>query len=313
MNKFKSVKEVSKMKKNFCVISDGSCDLPDDIIKENDIDVVHFLVSFDGSQYKKEGIEIELNEFYQRMVDEPATYPMTAAPSPQDFYTLFERRAKEGLDILCICISSKLSSSLQSALIAKEMLKETYPDIRTEVLNSLSCTLMQGAYVLEVCRLRDSGLTLDETIEEMQNLIKSGRILFTVGNLDYLHHGGRIGKVTSIAGTLLNVKPLITLEDGEIHSSGIKRGRKNSLNGVIDLLLSYLKDYQCRPEDCTILIGYCHDANEGKAFQEMTASRLKQIYGTASPLPLCQIGATIGVHAGPYSIGYGLIQKSRRI
>ena len=280
------------MKKNFCVISDGSCDLPDDIIKENDIDVVHFLVSFDGSQYKKEGIEIELNEFYQRMVDEPATYPMTAAPSPQDFYTLFERRAKEGLDILCICISSKLSSSLQSALIAKEMLKETYPDIRTEVLNSLSCTLMQGAYVLEVCRLRDSGLTLDETIEEMQNLIKSGRILFTVGNLDYLHHGGRIGKVTSIAGTLLNVKPL---------------------SGVIDLLLSYLKDYQCRPEDCTILIGYCHDANEGKAFQEMTASRLKQIYGTASPLPLCQIGATIGVHAGPYSIGYGLIQKSRRI
>lgn len=189
------------MKKNFCVISDGSCDLPEDIVKKKEIEIVHFLVSFDGNEYKKEGVEIELSEFYQRMVDEPNTYPMTAAPSPQDFYTLFERRAKEGSDILCVCISTKLSSSLQSARIAKEMLKDAYPDIRVEVLNSLSCTLMQGAYLLEVCRLRDKGCTLDETIEVMQKLIKSGRILFTVGNLDYLHHGGRIGKVTAIAIT----------------------------------------------------------------------------------------------------------------
>lgn len=300
------------MKKNFCVISDGSCDLPEEIVKKKEIDIVHFLVSFDGNEYKKEGIEIELSEFYQRMVDEPNTYPMTAAPSPQDFYTLFERRAKEGSDILCVCISTKLSSSLQSARIAKEMLKDTYPDIRVEVLNSLSCTLMQGAYLLEVCRLRDKGCTLDETIEVMQKLIKSGRILFTVGNLDYLHHGGRIGKVTAIAGTLLNVKPLITLEDGEIHSSGIKRGRKSSLNGVIDLLISYLKEYCCTPNDCTILIGYCHNAKEAESFRDMTMERLKNIFGAISPLPLCRIGATIGVHAGPYSIGYGIIQRSDR-
>ena len=300
------------MKKNFCVISDGSCDLPEDIVKKKEIDIVHFLVSFDGNQYKKEGVEIELSEFYQRMVDDPNTYPMTAAPSPQDFYTLFERRAKEGSDILCVCISTKLSSSLQSALIAKEMLKDTYPDIRVEVLNSLSCTLMQGAYLLEVCRLRDKGCTLDETIAVMQKLIKSGRILFTVGNLDYLYHGGRIGKVTAVAGTFLNVKPLITLEDGEIHSSGIKRGRKSSLNGVIDLLISYLKEYCCTPDDCTILIGYCHNIKEAESFRDMTMERLKNIFGAISPLPLCRIGATIGVHAGPYSIGYGIIQRSDR-
>lgn len=301
------------MKKHFCIISDGSCDLPDDMIKEKEIDIVHFLVSFDGKQYKKEGIELNLNEFYQRMIDDPKTYPMTAAPSPQDFYTLFERRAKENLDILCICISTKLSSSLQSAQIAKEMLKETYPGTRVEILNSLSCTLMQGAYVLEVCRLRDAEYTLDKTAETMKKLIKTGRILFTVGNLDYLHHGGRIGKVTSVAGALLNVKPLITLEDGEIHSSGIKRGRKSSLTGVIELLISYLEEAHCTPDDCTILIGYCHDKNEAENFRDMTMKRLKEHFGTLLPLPLCRIGATIGVHAGPYSIGYGLIQKGDRI
>ncbi len=305
--------EIESMKDNFYIVSDGSCDLPDNIVKEKKIDIVHFLVSFDGKQYKKEGVEIELDEFYQRMVDDPKTYPMTAAPSPLDFYTVFEQRAKEGLDILCICISTKLSSSLQSAQIAKEMLSENYPDIRVEILNSLSCTLMQGAYVLEVCRLRDAGRTMDETISIMQDLIKSGRILFTVGNLDYLYHGGRIGKVTNIAGTLLGVKPLITLEDGEIHSSGIKRGRRKSLSGVVDLLVSYLKENHCTPDDCNILIGYCYDTKEAEVFQEMTMECLKKLFGTINPLRLGRIGATIGVHAGPYSIGYGVIRRSDRI
>lgn len=301
------------MERKFCIISDGSCDLPEAILKEKEIDVVHFPVSFDGKEYKKEGIEIELDDFYQRMVDEPKTYPMTAAPSPQDFYESFEKRAKEGFDILCICISTKLSSSLQSAKIAAEMLFETYPDTRVELLDSLSCTLMQGAYVLETCRLRDNGASLEETTQIMEKLIKSGRILFTVGDLDYLHHGGRIGKVTSIAGTLMNLKPLITLENGEIHSSGIKRGRKSSLRGVIELLISYLKENQCTPDDCTILIGYCYDKKEAETFQRMTMDSLKTYFGTVNPLPLCQIGATIGVHAGPYSIGYGIIRRSDRI
>lgn len=250
-------------RKNFCIISDGSCDLPNSITKEKEVDVVHFPVSFDGKEYKKEGVEIALDEFYQRMVDEPKTYPMTAAPSPQDFYECFEKHAKKGTDILCICISTKLSSSLQSAGIAKEMLAETYPHIRVELLDSLSCTLMQGAYVLEVCRLRDAGRTLDETISVMKQLISSGR--------------------------------------------------KSSLVGVIDLLISYLQENSCTPDDCTILIGYCHDKKEAETFQKMTSERLGKIFGTTASLPLCQIGATIGVHAGPYSIRYGIIRRSDRL
>lgn len=301
------------MKAKYSIVSDGSCDLPKQFLKEHDIDMVHFLISFDGSNYKKEGLEIDLKDFYQRMVDDPKTYPMTAAPSPADFYHAFERRAKEGQDILCICISTKLSSSMQSAQIAKDMLADTYPQIRVEVMDSLSCTLMQGGFVLEACRLRDTGYTLSDTINIMQKLIKTARIFFTVGDLDHLQHGGRIGKVTSIAGSLLNVKPLITLENGEIHSSGIKRGRRSSLNGVISLLTSYLEEQHCTPDDCTILIGYCHDAEEACSFREMTMSRLKELYGSdIKALPLCQIGATIGVHAGPYSIGFGVIRRCDR-
>ncbi len=301
------------MKPNFCVVSDGSCDLPEQIIKERDISIVHFLVSFDGINYKKEGVEIKLKDFYQQMVDNPQIIPKTAAPSPQDFYTVFADKAKMGQDIICACISTKLSSSVQSAQIAREMLENDYPNIKVVILDSLSATLMQAVYVLEICRMRDAGYSLKHTVEIIEELRKTARILFTVGNLDYLQRGGRIGKVTSIAGTLLNVKPLITLQDGEIHSSGIKRGRSKSLTGIIEVLINYLKEYHCTPDDCNIIIGYCHDYQEACRFQQQTQEKLKAVYGTDVSVPICPIGATIGVHAGPYSIGYGIIHRSDRI
>ena len=301
------------MNPEFCIVSDGSCDIPEALAKENDIDIVHFLVSFNGSDYQKEGVELELPEFYQQMVSYPDVYPKTAAPPPEDFYTVFKKRAEKGQDILCICISTKLSSSVQSAEIARQMLAESYPDTRAVVVDSLCCTLMQSAFVLELCRMRDAGCSLDEVLGAVDALRKSGRILFTVGDLNYLQHGGRIGKVAGIAGNLLDLKPLITLEDGEIHSSGIRRGRRKSLAGVVELLVSYLKEQNCTPDDCNILIGYGYNPKEGILLQEMTRKRLAEEFGPQSTLPAFQIGATIAVHAGPYSIGYGLVRRSDRL
>ena len=175
----------------FAVVSDGSCDLPAAEAEKNNIDVVHFLVSFDGQDYRREGLEIPLEAFYQKMVDEPGHYPKTAAPSPEDFCEVFRARAAEGLDILCICISTKLSSSMQSAQIAAKMLADDYPDTRVIVQDSLCATLMQSAYVLEACRLRDAGCTLQEAADTLAGLQRTARILFTVGSLDYIQHGGR--------------------------------------------------------------------------------------------------------------------------
>ena len=92
---------------------------------------------------------------------------------------------------------------------------------------------------------------------------------FLVGNLEYLEHGGRIGKVASIAGKLLNVKPLITLKDGEIYSPGLKRGRKKSMAGTIDLLLDYMEENGYTPENCSLVIGYCYGYEEAESFQKM--------------------------------------------
>ena len=300
------------MKTDFCIVSDGSCDLPEQVDRENDISVIHFLVSFDGTNYKREGEELDLKDFYQHMVDEPRSFPMTAAPSPEAFYQVFLKKAREGQNIICVCISTKLSSSIQSAQIARRMLQEEYPDIRVAIIDSLCATLMQSAYVLELCRLRDTGCSFDRAVTVMEALRSTARIFFTVGNLDYIQHGGRIGRMTGIAGNLLNIKPVITLQDGEIHSSGLKRGRQKSLCGIIDLLVSYLGDNQCTPDDCNIIIGYGYDYEEACRLQEMTIQRLNALYESVPSIPVFQIGATIGVHAGPYSIGFGIVRRSDR-
>ena len=299
------------MDTKFAIGSDGSCDLPAEEAARKRIHIVHFLVSFDGQTYQKEGVEIGLEDFYQKMVDEPGHFPRTAAPSPEDFYQAFASCAREGKPILCICISTKLSSSMQSAQIAWRMLENEYPDIPVIVQDSLCATLMQSAYVLEACHLRDAGYTLEKAASVLSELRSTARILFTVGSLDYIQHGGRIGKMTGIAGTLLQIKPLITLQDGEIHSSGIRRGRRRSIEGVVDLLVSYLRDNDLTPSDCHILAGYGYDREEAERFRSLTKSRLLSEFGQTFYLPLFQIGATIGVHAGPYSIGFGVIQKSR--
>ena len=300
-------------KPTFHIVSDGSCDLPLPETEKLGVDTVRFLVSFDGEHYKKEGLEVPLEDFYQKMVDEPGTYPMTAAPSPDDFCQYFEKYAAAGEDVLCICISTKLSSSLQSARIAAQMTEETYPNARIILLDSLCATLMQSALVLEACRLRDAGLSVEEAARILTDLRKTARIFFTVGSFDYIQHGGRVGKMTGLAGALLNVKPLITLQDGEIHSSGIKRGRRKSLAGIVELLVSYLKETGRTPADCDILIGYGHDPAEGVLLQEMTKRRLEEEFGPQEALPVFQIGATIAVHAGPYSIGFGLVRRSDRL
>ena len=129
-----------------------------------------------------------------------------------------------------------------------------------------------------------------------------------MGNLNYIEHGGRIGKMTSLAGSLLNIKPLITLQDGEIHSSGIRRGRRRSVDGLVDLLTAYLKENNCTPADCRILIGYGSNYEEAFRLRELTDDRLHEEWGISTGIPICRIGATIGVHAGPTSIGYGVIR-----
>lgn len=297
------------MSEAFHIISDGSCDLPPQLVKEKNVTVVPFYVSFDDEHYQKEIEEIGIRDFYEKMVAEPKIYPKSSMPSVQDYIDAFLPVVKQGISVICICITTKFSGSMQSAENARTMLLEEYPDAKITVIDATINTVLQGLYVLEAVRLRDSKAGYQEAVDRLEEIKSTGRIFFTVGNMEYLQHGGRIGKVAGIAGSVLGIRPIITLKQGEIFPSGISRSRKKSMEKTIDLIVKYLDELKEPVDHFSIAVGFGYDYKEAVAYRDMVLRVLKERYGLKE-LPIYQIGATIGVHTGPYPLGLGIIRKS---
>lgn len=297
------------MRETFHIISDGSCDLPLELVQQKNITVVPFYVSFDDEHYFKENVEIGIRDFYQQMVDKKGVYPKSSMPSIQDYNEAFEPFAEAGIPIICICITTKFSGSMQSALGAKELVLEKYPQAEISIIDATINTVLQGQYVLEAVNLRDNGVSCQDTITRLEEIKSTGRIFFTVGNMEYLKHGGRIGKVAALAGSALDIRPVITLKQGEIFPSGIDRGRKRTLKKVVNLLLEYLKKSGLGIDCYSLAVGYGYDVEEGIAFRDQALSTLQEKGYDIKEMPTYQIGATIGVHTGPYPLGFGIIEK----
>ena len=299
------------MSEAYHIISDGSCDLPGELAAEKGITVVPFYVSFDDGHYLKEGVEIGIRDFYRQMVDRKGVYPKSSMPSTQDYVDAFTPYAEQGTPVICICITTKFSGSMQSALSAREILRETWPEAEITVIDATINTVLQGLYVLEAAKLRDSGMGYRECVARLEEIKSTGRILFTVGDMEYLKHGGRIGKVSALAGSVLGIRPVITLKEGEIFPSGIGRGRKRTTEKAISLLLDYLEENGRAMDRYSIAIGFGYDYEEAVAFREHTLEVLRgQGYDVGrEDIPIYQIGATISVHTGPYPLGFGIIEK----
>ena len=295
------------MEMNFQIVSDGSCDLPQDIVQQAGISVVPFYVSFDGKNYRREGREMGVRAFYEEMIARPGVYPKSSMPTAQDFAETFEPLVKAGVPILCICITTKFSGSMQSAMLAKQMMLEKHPDAQITVIDSTVNTVLQGIYVLEAVRLQQSGATYQAAAARLLEIRASGRIFFTIGSMDYLQKGGRIGKLAGKVATILQVRPMIVLREGEIFPAGIARSRKSSMEKVIALLQSYLEETKRPAGDFSICIGYGYSRDEAEAFRLQIMQR---VHLTQEQVPLYQIGATIAVHTGPYPIGVAIVEKA---
>lgn len=297
------------MNEAFHIISDGSCDLSPELAQEKNITVVPFYVSFDDEHYFKENVEIGIRSFYQQMVEKKGVYPKSSMPSIQDYEEAFLPFAKTGMPVICICITTKFSGSMQSALNARTLVLEKYPQAEITVIDATINTVLQGLYVLEAVSLRDQGVSYQDTVARLEEIKSTGRIFFTVGNMEYLKHGGRIGKVSALAGSVLDIRPVITLKQGEIFPSGIDRGRKRTLKKVMDLLLEYLRESPLGIECYSITVGYGYDIEEGIEFRDQALSTLQESGYDIKEIPVYQIGATIGVHTGPYPLGFGIIER----
>lgn len=293
----------------FHIVSDGSCDLPQELTTEKNVTVVPFYVSFDDEHYESEGVELKVRDFYQRMVDNPKVYPKSSMPPVQEFIDAFEPYAKAGVPVICICITTKFSGSYQSAMNAKEMVLEDYPQAKITIIDSTFVTVLQGLYVLEAADLRDAGMSYEAAVERLEAIKDTGRIFFTVGDMEYLKHGGRIGKVAGLAGSVLGIRPIIVMKQGEIFPGGIGRSRKTTVAKSLDLLLHYLEEEGGDLGRFRLAMGFGYDYEEAVTIREQTIKVLREKGYEIDDIPIYQIGAAVGVHTGPYAIGFGIIEK----
>jgi DegV family protein with EDD domain len=283
------------------IISDSSCDLPESYRKKLDIGLVPYYVTLDNKTYLKEIVELQPREFYEKIITEQV-FPKTSLPPIQDYIDVFEPYLKQGMDIICMCLTSKFSGSYQSAINAKNILLETYPDSRIEVFDTILATAGQGLIVYEAARMKAAGYSLDQLIEALNRLKDTAKINFTVDSLEHLQKGGRIGKASALAGMILNIKPIIVLKNGELMPHSKVRGHKKAIKTILDMTVDEIGAEKEKYHVCLI-----------NSYRDEDAAQLQKTivedYGFSILEPIFDIGVTIGTHAGPTAIGICYIKK----
>lgn len=283
------------------LISDSSCDLPKSCLDKYQIETIPFYVSFDGEHYFKEITELSIADFYQRLRAEKI-FPKTSLPSINDYYEAFKPHIEAGKSVICVTLSSHFSGSYNAAVNARELILENYPNAQIEIINSLNATGGEGILVLEIARMIKKGLDFKTILETALKLREKARIFFFVETLDYLEHGGRIGKATALIGSMLNVKPVIQLQDGELLPSGKVRGTKKALAKILELTKEYVGE---QASDYHYLIAHA----DNMEYATITKENITKTLGVTITEDLCFIGTTIGVYTGPDVVGVCLIPK----
>jgi len=285
---------------NVKIIADSSGDLTDDLYRRYDITVIPFNVTFDKAVYLRERVDISVAEFYKRMRAEKV-YPLTSLPSLIETENAFREYLGKGMDVLHFSLSSKFSGSYQAASHIADEIRGEYPGRVIRVIDSIQAACGQGLVELQAARMAADGLSADEITRRIDGLKETSRVFFTLDSLRYLQKGGRIGKVSALAGTLLNIKPIIVMKDAELNPIGKVRGLHKALERVIELTEEYVGNEK-DAYDYIIINADCM----GEA--EPVLEKMKE-KGFKVDFPIMELGVTIGCHTGPDLVGVCLIKK----
>jgi DegV family protein with EDD domain len=274
------------------IVTDSTADLPPGVAEELGITVVPLYVRF-GDKLYRDRIDISEDEFYDRLVHDPVL-PGTSQPTPNDFAFVYRNLAKEADGIISIHISSKLSGTCSSALSGKQLIDSHCP---IEVIDSLWTSIALGYLAMRAAIGARAGKGLQELVQEINNLIPNIHYLGFFDTLKYMQLGGRIGKAQSLVGSVLNVKPLLTMKDGEF----LPVGRVRTYVKAKERLFEFVRDGQ--PQEVALIV---HNTTPDIA-QEM-AERFSSFIDTKKII-IARLGPVLGTHAGPGTLFTGYVNK----
>ena len=272
------------------VVTDSTCDLRQDELETLRVERVPLFVNFRGEMFK-DWLEIDPKEI-ARGVAEGADIPTTSQPSPQDFERAFQAAAAAGADeIVCITISSELSGTFQSANLAKDNV-----EVPVHVFDSRAASIGLGDMVKKAAELRDRGASAPEVLGALEHIRDNNFLLFTVASMDFLQKNGRIGGAQAMLGSLLNIKPLLTVKEGKVEPAGRVRGLKKAIKELV----SQTQDYAAKHSG-ELVISFLHIQDTAAA--ETLQSAIKDAGVRFKNGGTYEIGAVIASHVGPGTFG----------
>jgi len=275
------------------IVTDSTACIPQSMLDELGIHWLPYYIHR-GEETLRDMVTIKPAEFYS-WLPTAKELPHTAIPGPGEYLAMYKKLAAEGISqIASIHMTSKGSGAFQAAQTAKGMLKQALPDIVVEVLDTLNVSMCHGWMVIEAAREAVRGASLNKVAERVSQLVPVTRMLQTADTLKYLYMGGRIGKAQHLAGSLLNIKPIISMEDGIIVSLGTARSRKRAYEMMVDRIESFVGS------NAKIKIAYVHAAalEEAEKIRDQVESRF-----TPVETIFTELSPALGVHTGPGTAG----------
>lgn len=285
---------------NYIITSDTTCDLPESYTKEHEIEIIPLYYNMDDVVYGDE-VNLEPADFYNRMRN--GKLPTTMACNPDKVENCFRKYLDKGLDILHIAFSSALSSSYNTCAVVGRELAEEYPGRTIIVIDSKCASMGEGLFIYKAVCNRNDGMSIEDNAKWLEENKLHVCHQFTVDDLHHLHRGGRVSKATAIIGTLINVKPVLHVDnEGALVSLNNVRGRKKALNTLVDNM-----EKTCGGYDNDVIFishGDCiKDAN-------YVAEQIKKRFGI-DKIMINYVCPTVGAHSGPGTLSLFFMGETR--
>ena len=276
------------------LVCDSTADLDPGYAAAHDLTVVPLRVIF-GEEELRDGVDISPSELDRRMRAGPP-YPRTSQPTPAEFEEVFHRLGADGAPVVCTTISADLSGTHSSAVQARE----TLPELDIEVVDTRTVGPAHNAAVAVAVAVRDRGGDARAVVAALERLRSSQRLVFTVETLEYLRRGGRIGGARAFLGTVLSIKPILTVVDGKVEAMDRVRTYQRAIGRLIEEVATSMREWG----GATVVVAHAAAASQAEA----VAARVAEV--TGSPPRIIEVGAVLGCHAGPGAFGIAMHRSS---
>ena len=285
----------------YIIFTDSCCDVSPELLAQWGVPYANMTFSFDGEDKEYINTDITNKEFYDRM--RQGACAKTAAINADAFAKAFKPILEEGKDILYVAFSSGLSTTVNSAHMAAEDLKESYPDRKIVIVDTLAASAGGGLMVYMAVTKKNEGASIEENAAYIESLIPQHCIWFTVDDLEYLKRGGRVSPLVAFAGSVLGIKPILQMDsEGHLIKVGTARGRKKA----IETLANKYDELSYEEKNTPIFVSHGDCEEDAKQLVAL----LKERHGAEVTL-LTEIGPVIGSHSGPGTIALFFIGKHR--